>query len=78
MGEGTKKQALEKLSMFNTKIGYPDEWKDYSKLTIRPNALVENMMASSRFEHRRELDKLSLRKTRHASQPIMNGKIYAI
>ena len=58
MGEGTKKQALEKLSMFNTKIGYPDEWKDYTKLSITSGPLAENLIASSRFEFNRDLEKL--------------------
>ena len=34
MSEDTKKKALEKLSTFNVKIGYPDEWKDYADLEI--------------------------------------------
>ncbi|MFV9483321.1 M13 family metallopeptidase [Christiangramia sp. ASW11-125] len=34
MSEDTKKKALEKLSTFNVKIGYPDEWKDYGDLEI--------------------------------------------
>lgn len=34
MTEKTKEKALEKLSTFNVKIAYPDEWKDYSKLHI--------------------------------------------
>jgi endothelin-converting enzyme/putative endopeptidase len=59
MGEGTKKQALEKLSMFTTKIGYPDKWKDYAKLEIQPDAsLATNVMQSAIFEHQRELAKL--------------------
>ena len=59
MGEGTKKQALEKLSMFTTKIGYPDEWKDYSKLDIVPGkSLGEHMIASSAFDYQRDLNKL--------------------
>ncbi len=58
MGEGTKKQALEKLSKFNTKIGYPDEWKDYSALTITADDLVGNLMRSSEFEYQRNLQKL--------------------
>ncbi|MDG2221821.1 MAG: M13-type metalloendopeptidase, partial [Rubripirellula sp.] len=58
MGEGTKKQALEKLSMFTTKIGYPDAWKDYEALTIKSPILAKNLMASARFEHERELKKL--------------------
>ncbi|MFG0260860.1 MAG: M13 family metallopeptidase [Novipirellula sp. JB048] len=58
MGAGTKKQAIEKLGLFTTKIGYPDEWKDYSSLTIEANSLAANMMASANFEHQRGLDKL--------------------
>ncbi|MEO1614703.1 MAG: M13 family metallopeptidase [Planctomycetota bacterium] len=58
MGEGTKKQALEKLSKFTTKIGYPDEWKDYSKMTIGKGVLGDHVLASARFEYQRDLDKL--------------------
>jgi len=58
MGEGTKKQALEKLSMFTTKIGYPDTWKDYEALKINSPILAKNLMASARFEHTRQLEKL--------------------
>lgn len=58
MGKGTQKQALEKLSMFTTKIGYPDKWKDYSDLTIDSNVLAVNAKAAAEFEHRRDLKKL--------------------
>ena len=58
MGEGTKKQALEKLSKFTTKIGYPDEWKDYDKLSITDGVLADHMLASAKFEYQRDLDKL--------------------
>ncbi len=58
MSKGTKKQALDKLDLFTTKIAYPDQWKDYSKLNITGNSLTENLVASSAFEHQRELDKL--------------------
>jgi endothelin-converting enzyme/putative endopeptidase len=58
MGEGTKKQALVKLGKFTTKIGYPDEWKDYEKLSIDPASLVKNLRASAAFEHQRQVDKL--------------------
>jgi endothelin-converting enzyme/putative endopeptidase len=54
----TKKQAHEKLSKFTTKIGYPDEWKDYSKLTIKADDLVGNYMRAAEVEHQREIDKL--------------------
>lgn len=58
MSPGTKQQALEKLSKFNTKIGYPDRWKDYSKLTIAADDLVGNLIRSARVEYQREIDKL--------------------
>ena len=37
MSDTTKMRAKEKLSAFHIKIGYPDKWKDYSKLTIDPS-----------------------------------------
>ena len=58
MGKGTQKQALEKLSMFTTKIGYPDEWKDYTALKIESPILATNILASSTFETKEELKKL--------------------
>ncbi|MFK8112362.1 MAG: M13 family metallopeptidase [Rubripirellula sp.] len=58
MGKGTQKQAFEKLSMFTTKIGYPDKWKDYSDLSIDSPVLATNLIAYSEFETKRELKKL--------------------
>jgi len=58
MGDATKEKALEKLSKFKAKIGYPDKWKDYSKLEIRANDLVGNLKRSRIVEHERELAKL--------------------
>ncbi len=58
MGKGTKKQALEKLELFTTKIGYPDEWKDYDKLKIVDGPLASNVIAASQFEYERDLNKL--------------------
>jgi endothelin-converting enzyme/putative endopeptidase len=49
MGPETKTKALEKLSTFNPKIGYPDKWKDYSQVKIRRGAFWENVMAGLRF-----------------------------
>ncbi|GAB5403280.1 MAG: M13 family metallopeptidase [Aureliella sp.] len=54
----TKKAALEKLSKFTTKIGYPEEWKDYSDLKVASDDLVGNYMRASEVEFRREIDKL--------------------
>ena len=45
MGPQTKAKALEKLATFNPKIGYPDKWKDYSKVPIARDALWANVVA---------------------------------
>lgn len=50
MSDETKKQALQKLNTFHAKIGYPDKWRDYSKLEIKNDSLYENMMRVSAFE----------------------------
>lgn len=50
MSDNTKKAAHEKLNTFTVKIGYPDKWKDYSKLTIDPAlSYAENCRNISRF-----------------------------
>lgn len=58
MSPETKKQALDKLSKFTTKIGYPDKWRDYSKLNIIKNDLFGNKIRSAAFEYNRTLNKL--------------------
>jgi putative endopeptidase len=58
MSPATKKEANDKLSKFTTKIGYPDEWKDYSKLVIKADDLVGNYMRAAEVEYQRELDRL--------------------
>jgi endothelin-converting enzyme/putative endopeptidase len=49
MGPETKKRALEKLSTFNPKVGYPDRWKDYSSVAISPAAYFQNVAAGYRY-----------------------------
>lgn len=52
MSDATKQKAQEKLSSFTVKVGYPDKWKDYSKLEIdESKSLVENYRAVVLFEH---------------------------
>jgi len=58
MGNGTKKQAQEKLSQFTPKIGYPDVWKDYSSVKIVPDDVIANMGEISEFEHNYQINKL--------------------
>ena len=57
MSEGTKLKALEKLSKFNAKIGYPDKWRDYSALEI-VDELHTNLANIAKFERDYELNKL--------------------
>lgn len=50
MSDSTKLAAHEKLNTFAVKIGYPDKWKDYSKLTIDPTlSYAENSRNIARF-----------------------------
>ncbi|MBM7825716.1 putative endopeptidase [Arcanobacterium pluranimalium] len=58
MTEETKEKALAKLSTFVTKIGYPNKWRDYSKLVITADDLVGNMRNAAQFLHWHELGKL--------------------
>ena len=58
MTAATKEEAQEKLAKFTTKIGYPDDWKDYSALSVDASDLVGNVMRSRQVEHNRELGKL--------------------
>jgi endothelin-converting enzyme len=60
MSEETKQEALEKLSKFIAKIGYPDEWKDYSKLAIKKDELLQNYIRSSLVKYEREINKLGM------------------
>lgn len=62
MSENTKHQALKKLNTFRAKIGYPDVWRDYSKLEIRDDSLYDNMIRVAEFEDRFWLDKIGQKK----------------
>ncbi len=59
MSSETKGRALTKLNTFIKKIGYPDTWRDYSKLTVTPNDFVANIMAASAFEYDYNIGKLN-------------------
>ncbi|MEA1987566.1 MAG: M13 family metallopeptidase, partial [Candidatus Marinimicrobia bacterium] len=58
MSAGTKEKALEKLSGFNVKIGYPDKWRDYSKLEIQKDSFVLNRLRASKFAFNRDVNKI--------------------
>jgi putative endopeptidase len=59
MGVDTRIEALDKLSKFTPKIGYPDIWKDYSKLNIVVDDLFGNLQRAAIIEHERALEKLN-------------------
>jgi putative endopeptidase len=50
MGPETKTKAVEKLSKFGVKIGYPTKWRDYAKLEVRNGDLVGNAQRAAQFE----------------------------
>jgi len=58
MGPETKREALAKLEAFTVKIGYPDRWRDYSKLSIDRGSYDANVRRSIEFENARQLAKI--------------------
>lgn len=58
MTSETKAKALDKLAKFTPKIGYPDKWRDYSKLEIKPDDLVGNERRAAEFALNYQLSKL--------------------
>jgi putative endopeptidase len=49
MSDATKQKALEKLSTFNPKVGYPDKWKDYSSVEITQGSYWNDVVEARRF-----------------------------
>jgi len=58
MSADTKKNALEKLHAVVNKVGYPDRWRDYSKLEIRRGDEMGNVIRARDFEFDRRLAKI--------------------
>jgi predicted metalloendopeptidase len=54
----TKVKAKRKLTTFNPKIGYPDQWRDYSALSVDRNDLWGNVLRATEFEYQRQIGKL--------------------
>ncbi len=55
----TKKVALEKLAAFRAKIGYPDKWRDYAKLEVKPGDAFGNYERAAVFAWNRKLNRLN-------------------
>ncbi|MFE4542867.1 M13 family metallopeptidase [Arthrobacter sp. NPDC056727] len=58
MGEDTKAEALRKLGAFRAKIGFPDEWIDYSAVVIDPADLLGNVERAHNADVDRHLDEV--------------------
>ena len=58
MSAATKEQALVKLKTIRNKIGYPEKWRDYSSVTIKPADFYGNVTRSVEFEGHRDLNKI--------------------
>ena len=58
MGEETRKRALLKFSKFNAKIGYPEHFKDYSSIKIKPDDYLGNVLRSGYYETNRQMQRI--------------------
>lgn len=59
MDDETRAQALLKLSTFEPRIGYPDEWTDYSNLSIEGDDLFGNLVRINQFQWNEQLEDLN-------------------
>ena len=58
MSDSTKQKALAKLYAMTKKVGYPDKWKDFSKLTIERDSYARNSIRAGEFWFNRNINKL--------------------
>jgi endothelin-converting enzyme/putative endopeptidase len=58
MSDATRQAALRKLEAFRIKVGYPDHWRDYRRLTVRRDDTLGNAVRANHFEFARQLAKL--------------------
>ena len=66
MSEDTKVKAMEKLSQFTYKIGYPNKWEDYSSVDVSANTLAQNVMNMNYFGYKKNVNRLG--------QPVDKGE----
>ncbi|WP_400192947.1 M13 family metallopeptidase [Hymenobacter sp. B81] len=57
MSEPTKQEALKKLNALRVKIGYPDEWKDYSALSVSRESYLKNLLAARAWDYQQDVKK---------------------
>ncbi|HLY41357.1 MAG TPA: M13 family metallopeptidase [Terracidiphilus sp.] len=68
MSPETKAKAKQKLQALANKIGYPDKWRDYSKLQVARGDALGNALRAVEFENHRQLDKIG--------QPVDRGEFF--
>jgi putative endopeptidase len=76
MSAETKKQANVKLKAIRNKIGYPDVYRDYSSVIIKPDDLQGNVARATEFESKRQIAKIEKpldRKEWHMTPPEVNA-----
>ncbi len=59
MSATAKRSALDKLAKLSTKVGYPDRWRDYRGLVIKPDDLFGNVQRARQFDGEYRLSRLS-------------------
>ena len=60
MSDSTKTKAIEKLDKFTVKIGYPDEWEDYSTMEVSSDkSYYDNMVAVAAWQIKDNLDRIN-------------------
>src|SRR5262249_57828933 len=59
MSQETKAKALDKLARVTQKLGYPNKWRDYAALEVRPDDAVGNMLRGMGFEWLRQVNRLN-------------------
>ncbi|HET7463757.1 MAG TPA: M13 family metallopeptidase [Longimicrobium sp.] len=57
MSEATRAQALAKLGQMGEKVGYPEQWRDYSRLQVAEGPFVLNTLGANRFEWERRVNR---------------------
>jgi putative endopeptidase len=58
MSDSTKTRAKEKLYAFTEKIGYPDKWRDYSKVDVKRDAYFENRLSANKNDYLQSVAKI--------------------
>jgi putative endopeptidase len=59
MTPATRRKAIDKLTRLSVKVGYPEHWRDYAGLVIKPDDLLGNMQRAQKFENDYRMQRLA-------------------